>query len=476
MPYKVYIKKDSKVCVRWVPDGPRPARWGRFALAGFLLAATAAGAKIITLPGDTAGQLAPLAESLPPPSLEILSPDTAPDPFLPETLPEETPALAAPAETNEPDWTTVRVGKGENLSIIFDRLGLAPTVLDAVINSGEAAKRLARLYPGQNLEFHIEDGRLLGMRFRPTVTERIEISTTDSGFVSELVEEQLDVRQALAAGEIKSSLFLAGQEAGLSDALIMQLATIYGWEIDFVLDIREGDSFRVVYEERYLDGNKVEDGPILAAQFTNQGRAYHAIRYTLSDGTTGYFSETGASMRKAFLRSPLDFTRISSNFDLRRRHPILNTIRAHRGVDYAAPTGTPVKATGDGIIDFIGTKGGYGRTVVLRHGSSYKTLYAHLSRFANGVKQGSRVRQGMVIGYVGRTGLATGPHLHYEFQVNGQHRNPLTVPLPRAEGIPEAEMARFREESAPLLAALGADLPADGTRLALGGNPGKRVR
>src|SRR5690606_39852931 len=166
---------------------------------------------------------------------------------------------------------TVKVGKGENLSIIFDRLGLAPTVLDAVINSGEAAKRLARLYPGQNLEFHIEDGRLLGMRFRPTVTERIEISTTDSGFVSELVEEQLDVRQALAAGEIKSSLFLAGQEAGLSDALIMQLATIYGWEIDFVLDIREGDSFRVVYEERYLDGNKVEDGPILAAQFTNQG-------------------------------------------------------------------------------------------------------------------------------------------------------------------------------------------------------------
>src|SRR5690606_20120641 len=163
----------------------------------------------------------------------------------------------------------------------------------------------------------------------------------------------------------------------LSDALIMQLAAIYGWEIDFVLDIREGDTFRVVYEEHYLDGSKVEEGPILAAEFTNQGHAYRAVRYTRPDGTTGYYSETGASMRKAFLRSPLDFTRISSNFDLRRRHPILNTIRAHRGVDYAAPTGTPVKATGDGIIDFIGTNGGFGRTVVLRHGSGYKTLYAH---------------------------------------------------------------------------------------------------
>jgi murein DD-endopeptidase MepM/ murein hydrolase activator NlpD len=266
-----------------------------------------------------------------------------------------------------------------------------------------------------------------------------------------------------AEARITSSLFVAGQEAGLSDNLIMQLAAIFGWDIDFALDIRAGDSFKLLFEQRFKDGRKVDEGPILAAEFSNRGDSLRAVRYTAPDGITGYYSETGMAMRKAFLRTPLKFTRISSNFNLRRRHPVLNRIRAHRGVDYAAPTGTPVKAAGDGVVVFAGTKGGYGKTVVLRHGGVYSTLYAHLSRYAGGLRRGQRVGQGAVIGYVGSTGLATGPHLHYEFQVNGIHRDPLNVPLPRAEGIPADQLPRFEAEAALLLAQLdGADSDQDG--------------
>lgn len=474
MPYRVYIKKDYKGSVHWEPDRP----WRRrAALATALVLAAALGRELMIAPGEpeaaqwakpmsTAAMLpADTREDAPPPLQQAHL--SLPDPLPQKNTPLPTTAAKKPAL--EPEWSVVEVGAGESLSLIFDRLGLAPTILDAVMNAGTPAQRLKRLYPGQRLQFQIREGELLGLRFEPSITELLEILPGPQGFSARVSERQLEPRQAHASAEIKSSLFLAGQRAGLSDAMIMELAGIYGWEIDFVLDIRSGDAFRVVYEERFLDGKKVEDGPILAAEFTNQGHAYRAVRYTLPDGSTSYYSDSGTSMRKAFLRSPLDFTRISSTFDLRRRHPILNTIRAHKGVDYAAPSGTPVKATGDGIIDFVGTNGGYGRTVVVRHGSTYKTLYAHLSRYASDLKKGSRVRQGSVIGYVGSTGLATGPHLHYEFQVNGAHRNPLTVPLPRAEGIPSSEMARFQAETAAVLAALDGERPADATRLALRG-------
>ena len=223
----------------------------------------------------------------------------------------------------------------------------------------------------------------------------------------------------------------------------MELASLFGWDVDFVLDIREGDSFSVMYEEHFLDGEKIDEGPILAAQFTNQGNTFTALRYTDSAGDSNYFTPDGYSMRKAFLRSPVDFARISSRFNLQRKHPVLNRIRAHKGVDYAASTGTPIKSAGDGKIIFRGVKGGYGNVVIVQHGGNITTLYAHMKSFKRGQSVGSRVKQGQVIGFVGSSGLATGPHLHYEFRLNGVHKNPLTVKLPQAEPVAKAEKGSF---------------------------------
>jgi len=264
----------------------------------------------------------------------------------------------------------------------------------------------------------------------------------------------VELRQAYAAGTIEDSLFQSAQRAGLSDNLTMELAAIFGWDIDFALDIREGDHFAVVYEDKYLNGNKIGTGDIIAAEFTNRGTTYRAIRYTDASGHTDYYSPDGHSLRRAFLRTPVKFTRISSRFSLHRMHPILNRIRAHKGVDYAAPIGTPIRAAGDGKIIFRGRKGGYGRVIIIRHGSHYSTLYGHMSAFNSKVRLGSHVRQGQVIGYVGMSGLATGPHLHYEFRVNGVHRNPLTVKLPQAKPIEARYRDDFLRHAAPLVAQL----------------------
>jgi len=253
---------------------------------------------------------------------------------------------------------------------------------------------------------------------------------------------------------VDTSLFEAGQHAGLSDSLIMQMAEIFGWDVDFALDIRAGDRFALVFEEQFKDGEKIGEGPIVAAEFSNRGRRIRAVRYVDPAGRIDYFSPDGRSMRKAFLRTPVNFTRISSRFSFSRRHPILHKMRAHRGVDYAAPRGTAVKASGDGRVVFAGRNGGYGRTIVLRNGSVYTTLYAHLSRFSKGIRPGKRVEQGQTIGYVGSTGLATGPHLHYEFRVRGAHRDPLSVKLPQAAPLAEGYMDDFRSRAEPLLAKL----------------------
>jgi murein DD-endopeptidase MepM/ murein hydrolase activator NlpD len=222
----------------------------------------------------------------------------------------------------------------------------------------------------------------------------------------------------------------------------MDMAGIFEWDIDFIQDVREGDTFTVIYEELWRDGVKLRDGEIVAAEFVNQGKPFRAARFRDSTGRAGYYTPEGRSVRKAFIRAPLNFTRISSNFNPSRRHPVLNTIRAHRGVDYAAPTGTPIRAAGDGKVLFRGVQGGYGNTIVLQHGSNITTLYGHLSRFGN-ARAGARVNQGDVIGYVGSSGLATGPHLHYEYRVNGAHRNPRTVSLPPADPIAADQQTAF---------------------------------
>jgi len=389
---------------------------------------------------------------------------------LPLPLPEAAPAQAAaapaaaalaPAPEPAPEkaplrWRTLTVRRGDSLARLLAREGIGPRTVHAVVSSGREARRLRRILPGERIEIALDgQGRLAALRYHPDRLRTLEIRRTDrGGFRARLVEHPVERRQAHAAGVIEDSLFTAAQKAGLSDRLTMALAGIFGWDIDFALDLRPGDRFSVIYEVLYRDGERIGEGEILAAEFVNRGRVLRAVRYTDPEGRTDYYAPDGRSMRKAFLRTPVAFTRISSRFSLRRRHPVLNRIRAHRGVDYAAPHGTPVKATGEGRVIYRGRKGGFGKVVMIRHGARYVTVYAHLSRFARGVRTGRRVRQGQVIGYVGATGLATGPHLHYELRVDGVHRNPLRVRLPAARPVPKRYRDDFRRRTASLLAAL----------------------
>jgi len=355
-------------------------------------------------------------------------------------------------------WQDITVKSGDNLSLIFPRVGLSARDVYNVAQLGKKIKPLLNLKPGQTIRFDIReiDGKksLQQVQLKLSPIEMFSVTSIDNAYHAERHVRDVEKRQMHASGQIESSLFGAGLEAGLSDKLIMELAYIFGWDIDFALDLRKGDDFTLIYSEDYLDGDKVADGVILAAEFTNRGKTFRAVRYTDENDRSQYYSPKGDSMRKAFSRTPVHFSRISSKFNPNRKHPVLKTSRPHRGVDYAASRGTPILATGDGKISFRGTKGGYGRTVVLTHGGKYTTLYAHMSNFKKGQRTGTRVKQGQTIGFIGSSGLATGPHLHYEFRVNGVHRNPLTVSLPKAEALPKKYQADFDTKSQPLLAQL----------------------
>jgi len=394
-----------------------------------------------------------------PPVLETItvlpSQEITIEPLAPEV--NEPTAVAVVTEPEpEPisldNWSTETVGNGDSLSRIFDRVGLPNSVMYRFINSSKAAKQLAKIYPGQEIAFNLtEDGQLKGLRYQKSRLHSVNFEKTDQGFSHSNIVLKPDTKPAYREATIINSLFLAGTDAGMEESLIMELASIFGWDIDFALDIRANDSFRVLYDEQFLNGEKLGNGPILAAEFTNQNTTYRAVRYTNKEGDSNYFTPKGKSMRKAFLRTPVDFARISSHFNLKRRHPILNTIRAHKGTDYAAPTGTPIKAAGNGKVVYAGVKGGYGRTVIIRHGQSYKTLYAHMYRYGKGIRTGKKVKQGQVIGYVGSSGLATGPHLHYEFYKNGAVRNPVRVRLPKAKSIPKSQLKDFKLQTQPLV-------------------------
>ena len=342
------------------------------------------------------------------------------------------------------EWRTVEVKRGDNLSLIFSRLGISPQSLYSILSLGNDTKNLKHIRPGQTIRLELaEQSRLVALTYDIDPTHSLRIRQNgNGGFKSSLIERPVEQRIAHTSGTITSSLFEAAQQAGMSDRMTMELAGIFGWDIDFALDIRDGDRFSVIYDDLYIDGKKFRHGDILAAEFVNNGTTYRAIRYTDAAGHSDYYSPGGKSMRKAFLRTPVAFSRISSYFSTARYHPILNRIRAHKGVDYAAPIGTPVKATGDGKVVFVGRRGGYGNAIVLQHGARYSTLYGHLSRFARGLHRGKHVRQGQIIGYVGMTGLATGPHLHYEFRIDGVHRNPLKVHFPDAAPI----AAKFKQD------------------------------
>ena len=362
---------------------------------------------------------------------------------------------APPAERDSDRWLEEKVKPGDSLARIFSRLDLPASLLHRIVNSSKEAKSLARIKPGQVLRVRLDgDNNLQELLLQRSAIQSLKIVPVGDSFKTLQVERSLEKRVAQATGTITDSLYQSAKRENLSDTLIMELANIFGWDIDFALEIRAGDQFSLVYEEEYLDGKKYRTGPILAAEFVNRGKVVRAVRYQDEKDNSSYFSPDGHSMRKTFLRAPVDFRRISSRFNGSRWHPVLGKKRPHKGVDYAARIGTPIKAAGDGRVIFRGRKGGYGKAVVIQHGSQYTTLYAHMSKFRGKVKNGSRVKQGQVIGYVGKSGLATGPHLHYEFRVNGVHRNPLKVKLPAAEPIAKQYRADFTKQSAPLLARL----------------------
>ncbi len=359
---------------------------------------------------------------------------------------EEEPAL-------EPVSITVK--NGDSMSLIFDRAGLGPSVVHQLAYESEHGSDFSKILPGKQFHFYFDNNdELQKVVYEVSRLEQFEATRNEKGFATQHIQLEPELFTSVKSGEINNSFYLDGLNAGLNDNLIMELANIFGWDIDFALEIRAKDSFSVVYEEKYLDGEFLGTGRILAAEFVNRGRTIRAVRYEDSAGKVSYYTPEGLSMRKAFLRTPLDVFRISSHFNLNRKHPVLNTIRAHKGTDYAAPRGTPVKAAGDGKVEFAGRNGGYGNMVQLKHGQSYETRYAHLNSFAKGIRNGQWVKQGQIIGYVGSTGLATGPHLHYEFYVNGAVRNPVTVQLPDGDPIDSSELPNFRAATQPMLAML----------------------
>lgn len=353
-------------------------------------------------------------------------------------------------------WREFKVKSGDSLARLFKRADIKPQQLDEMMKSGEAVKKLKRIFPDDIIRVLTDDdGMLQALRYETSPESYLLVERNNGLLESRELKHDIETRVAHATGEIDSSLFMAAEEAGISQNVIMELAGIFGWDIDFVLDIRKGDNFTVVFEEMYRDGEKISDGNILAAEFQNDGKTYQAVRYTNPQtNQSEYYTPDGKSMRKAFLRSPVNFTRISSGFTTKRYHPVLHKFRSHKGVDYAAKRSTPIRAAGDGKVIFKGRKGGYGRVVILQHGSKYSTLYAHLNSYNKKLKVGSKVKQGQTIAYVGSSGLATGPHLHYEFRVNGVHRNPLTVKLPIATPVPERYKADFELMTAPKLTQL----------------------
>lgn len=364
-------------------------------------------------------------------------------------LPEALDTAAAIAEASEPElqWQEYKIKSGDTLSSLFGKAGFNDGIMLSVIHGDGEADKLQRLYAGETISFATDDaGELTAVDLQRNLLETLRVEKTEDGFKGETVVREPDVKPAFASGIIDGSLYVAAREAGMSDRLAMEMAGIFGWNIDFVYDVRKGDRFEVVYEELYLDGEKFDTGNIISARFVNQGKDVIALQYTDSNGDTDYYSPDGSSMRKAFLRTPIS-ARVSSSFNLQRRHPVLDVVRPHEGTDYAAPPGTPIKAAGHGRVQFAGWKGGYGRTVILKHGDNITTLYAHMSRLGKGIKNGTRVKQGDTIGHVGSSGMVTGPHLHYEFRVNGSPRNSRTVKLPDAKPVPQSEMARFKKHA-----------------------------
>ena len=409
------------------------------------------------------------ADSLPqaPVSLELEAPGTT------DSVSAGAPlAIQDQMEVSTSRWVRLTIKQGDNLARIFQRNKLSAADLQNIVDLGKSVSSLRKILPGQELGFKITtSGELLAIRYKKNAFDTLLIHRQGQGFVASWESATPETIVAFESATITKgnpSLYHAGKAAGLSDNIIMKLSHIYQWDISFALDLRAGDSFNLMFEKIYVDGELVKEGSIIAATFTNMGKRHEAVRYTDIAGHSDYYTPAGLSMRKAFLRDPVHFSHVSSSFNLRRLHPIHKKVMPHRGIDYAAKRGTPVLASGDGKVTIRRRNSASGKYIVIQHGEQYTTKYLHLSAFSKGIKPGKSVKQGQTIGYVGATGWATAPHLHYEFLVSGVHRSPKTVSLPKALPIAKDELERFRANVSPVLARLEsisgkgyASLPSD---------------
>lgn len=400
------------------------------------------------LPADAASSMAA------PSALE----ESAPRDYLLDAV-EKAPATAEADEgTPSTDWRVMEVAveKGDNLSAIFSRMGLSSRQLAAIMELGKDVHPLTRIRPGDTLQFRLSpDNDVLGLSYGVDKATTLNVEKAGDSFQASQEVHPLETRLSYAEGIIESSLYKSARQVGLPADMVLELAEIFGWKINFLTDVQQGDEFKLLYENIYKDGEWVSTGKILAAEFNNNGQTHRAVRYTAPDGQSTFYTPEGKSLKRGFLRYPVDFKRISSNFNPRRLHPIHREVRPHNGVDFAAPTGTPIKAAADGKITFAGWKRGYGKVIIIQHDGTYSTLYGHLSRFNDKLSQGSTVRQEQLIGYVGATGDATGPHLHYEFRINGVHKDPLKVALPEAAPITPKLRQDFLAQTGQLMMQLG---------------------
>ena len=386
-------------------------------------------------------------------TLGVVGPETIPTAVLTQPLALANTQLVSIDGEDQGVFREERIQRGDTLATLLARLGVSDSAAFQYLRTNAAARVLSNnLRPGRAIRAETDgDGELINLSYSLSPTESVKIERDIDGFTTSKNELQLERRVHMKSAEIRSSLFGAADAAGLPDSVTTQIAEVFSADIDFHKDIRRGDRFQVVYEMLYHQGEFVKAGRVLTAEFVNNGKTFAAVWYDNPAGkeASGYYSPEGKNLRKAFLRSPLEFSRVTSGFG-GRMHPIHNTWRQHTGVDYGAPSGTRIRATSDGVIDFVGRQGGYGNVVVIRHQGRYSTLYAHMSAFAAGVKKGSRVSQGEVVGYVGQTGWATGPHLHYEFRVADAAVNPLTITLPAALPLDAKYLADFKVKAAPL--------------------------
>jgi murein DD-endopeptidase MepM/ murein hydrolase activator NlpD len=433
--------ENSKLSRRFKGLMTRLAPYAAAASAALILwhAARDTPTSVVSVPAPLVYPHAPAAGTVPPP--RVIAAEQAGRPSIAQQA-----SVAATIE--------VVVVRNDTLDAIFRRMALDTADLAAIRHLPGIRQSLDFLKPGDAIKLTHSDGEIRELTRKVSETQTLKVVREEAGFAAKMIDNPVETRIRTATATIDSSLFQAAEAADISDIVALKLANVFAWDIDFVLDIREGDRFTVVYEQVYQDGKYLRDGEVLAAEFVNSGKVYRAIRFVSEAGTAGYYTPDGLAMRKAFLRAPVEFTRISSVFNPHRMHPILNRIRGHMGTDYAAPMGTPVHAAGDGRVSFAGQRGGYGNAVVLAHSNSVSTLYGHMSRFARHIRVGTRLQQGDVIGYVGMTGLATGPHLHYEYLVDGVHKDPQTVHLPGAEPLHAQALQKFHQLTAPLLADL----------------------